>query len=321
MKNAESVTFGGGGLDRADTLRPDSVAIEKLLRSEEARAIVFWRGRPLVDSVTDNLHALPIDHPILKLAKEPPVFLGISDETPIFSYDISSWEPTDIDPQAIGQFFDRSVNHHPSLPEDIVFAELRTFMAQFSALDAELAASAMGLHNWHRSHRFCAKCGSRSEVANAGWVRICPDCDTRHFPRTDPVVIMLVTHNEEILMGRSPHWPEGMYSLLAGFMEPGETLEAAVRREVFEEAGVMVGPVEYLVSQPWPFPSSLMIGCRGEATSTAISLDENELEDALWVSKETLIDVMTGKNDRLKPARRGSVSRFLVDRWLADTLD
>lgn len=321
MKNAEKITFGGGGLDRADTLRTDDAALESMRQSEEARAIVFWRGKPLVDSTTENLHALPTDHAILAHAKEAPVFLGISDSIPIFSYDISSWEPTDIDPQAIGQFFDRSVNHHPSMPEGIVFIELRNVMAQFSALDAELAASAMGLHNWHRSHRFCAKCGARSEIASAGWVRVCPDCDTRHFPRTDPVVIMLVTHDEEVLLGRSPHWPEGMYSLLAGFMEPGETFEAAVRREVFEEAGVTVGPVEYLASQPWPFPSSLMIGCRGEATSTAISLDENELEDALWVSKEALIDVMTGKNDSLKRARKGSVSRFLIDRWLADTLD
>lgn len=321
VKNAEMVTFGGGGLDRADTLRADSDMLEKLRLSDQARAIVFWRGKPLVDTATDNLHALPTDHAILTHAKEPPVFMGKSDEIHIFSYDISSWEPVDIDPQALGQFFDPSVNHHPSLPDEVVFAELRSVMARFSALDAELAASALGLHNWHRNHRFCAKCGARSEVGKAGWVRICPDCDTHHFPRTDPVVIMLITHNENLLLGRSPHWPQGMYSLLAGFMEPGETLESAVRREVFEETGITVGDVEYLASQPWPFPSSLMIGCRGKATSTAISLDEIELEDALWVSRETMLDVTTGKNDSLKPSRKGSIARFLVDRWLADTLD
>jgi NAD+ diphosphatase len=321
VKQAETVTFGGGGLDRADTLRTDGMALAKLRTSGEARAIVFWRGKPMVDTTTENLHALPTDHPILTHAKEPPLFLGISDGVPVFSYDISSWEPIDIDPQAIGQFFDPSVNRHPSLPEEVVFAELRSVMAQLSPLDAELAAAALGLHNWHRAHRFCAKCGTRSDINNGGWQRVCPECDTHHFPRTDPVVIMLITRDEQVLLGRSPHWPTGMYSLLAGFMEPGETLEGAVRREVFEEAGITVGAVDYLASQPWPFPSSLMIGCRGKATSSAISLDEKELEDALWVSKEDLIDVMTGRNEHMKASRKGSIARFLVDRWLADTLD
>ena len=107
-------------------------------------------------------------------------------------------------------------------------------------------------------------------MRNAGWMRKCPDCDTAHFPRTDPVVIMLITHDDDVLLGRSPHWPEGMYSLLAGFMEPGESIEAAVRREIFEESGIRVGPVGYLASQPWPFPSSLMIGCSGTAPWAAL---------------------------------------------------
>jgi NAD+ diphosphatase len=132
---------------------------------------------------------------------------------------------------------------------------------------------------------------------------------------------MLITHGENVLLGRSPQWPEGMYSLLAGFMEPGETLEAAVRREVFEESGVSVGPVDYLACQPWPFPSSLMIGCRGKATSTAISLDEIELDDARWVSKEALVAVVSGQDDHMKAARQGSIARFLLDNWLADRLD
>jgi len=152
-------------------------------------------------------------------------------------------------------------------------------------------------------------------------MRACPDCGARHFPRTDPVVIMLITHGNSVLLGRSPHWPEGMFSLLAGFVEPGETIEAAVRREVWEEAGVRVGAVDYLASQPWPFPASLMFGCRGAALSTEIVLDPVELEAAHWVSRERLMDVFAGRDEAITPARPGAIAHFLLRRWLADRLD
>ncbi|HIF76500.1 MAG TPA: NAD(+) diphosphatase, partial [Sulfitobacter sp.] len=145
-------------------------------------------------------------------------------------------------------------------------------------------------------------------------------CGGAHFPRTDPVVIMLITHGNSVLMGRSPGWPEGMYSLLAGFVEPGETVEAAVRREVFEEAGVQVGAVSYLSSQPWPFPASLMLGCAGEALSRDLTIDPVEIEDALWVTREEMMDVFAGSHPRLLPARRGAIAHFLLENWLADTL-
>ena len=153
------------------------------------------------------------------------------------------------------------------------------------------------------------------------WKRACPACGAQHFPRTDPVVIMLVTHGNSVLLGRAPAWPPAMYSLLAGFMEPGESIEAAVRREVWEEARVPVGDVSYLSSQPWPFPSSLMIGCRGEALNREITLDPVELEHALWVSREGVMAAMAGQNPDLRPARKGSIARFLLDRWLRDQLD
>ena len=155
----------------------------------------------------------------------------------------------------------------------------------------------------------------------AGWQRNCPACGTSHFPRTDPVVIMLITHGNSVLMGRSPGWPEGMYSLLAGFDEPGETLEAAVRREVLEEAGVRIGQVGYLTSQPWPFPASLMFGCQGQATSEDITIDPTEIEDALWVSREEMMEVFEGNHPKMLPARKGAVAHFLLENWLADTLD
>jgi NAD+ diphosphatase len=158
-------------------------------------------------------------------------------------------------------------------------------------------------------------------MQQAGWQRTCRACNASHFPRTDPVVIMLITQGKSVLMGRSPGWPEGMYSLLAGFVEPGETLEAAVRREVFEEAGVKVGAVSYLSGQPWPFPASLMFGCAGEALSKEINIDPVEIEDAVWVTREEMMEVFAGAHDKLRPARRGAIAHFLLENWLADTLD
>jgi NAD+ diphosphatase len=158
-------------------------------------------------------------------------------------------------------------------------------------------------------------------MSMSGWQRDCPACGGHHFPRTDPVVIMLITRGNSVLMGRSPHWPEGMYSLLAGFVEPGETIEAAVRREVFEEAGVRVGAVRYLSSQPWPFPTSLMFGCEGIATSDEITIDPAELEDAFWVTREEMMAATAGLREDIRPARKGSIARFLIEKWLADALD
>jgi NAD+ diphosphatase len=154
-----------------------------------------------------------------------------------------------------------------------------------------------------------------------GWQRNCPACGAHHFPRTDPVVIMLVTRVNAVLMGRSPGWPEGMYSLLAGFVEPGETLEAAVRREVFEEAGVRLGRVGYLASQPWPFPASLMFGCRAEALTEEITIDPAEIEAARWVPREEMLTVLAGRHPELRAPRRGAIAAFLIEAWLADRLD
>ena len=192
-------------------------------------------------------------------------------------------------------------------------------MAELTAGDAGTAAAAKGILGWHATHGFCASCGARSEVADAGWRRACPACGAQHFPRTDPVVIMLILHGNAVLLGRSAAWPPGMYSLLAGFMEPGESIEAAVRREVLEEAGVPVGEVDYLSSQPWPFPSSLMIGCRGAALSRAIVRDPVELEDARWVSREARARGARRPGPRPAPGAPGSIARFLIERWLADT--
>jgi NAD+ diphosphatase len=316
MKNAESVTFGGSGLDRAAEMRGDSDA---LAARDTARACVFWRGKILLDA-NDRVMRLPMTHAILQDRSDDLIFLGRENEQLLFAADISRWLPEGFDPDAPISFLDDTRHVHRACI-DGGFADIRMSMTLLSARDAEVAAMGKAVMEWHRSHGFCAKCGQKSEIKMGGWQRDCPACGTHHFPRTDPVVIMLITHGNAVLMGRSPGWPEGMYSLLAGFIEPGETIEAAVRREVFEEAGVRVGEVSYLASQPWPFPASLMFGCAGEAVSHEIKIDPVEIEDALWVTREEMADVFAGQHPKIKPARKGAIAHFLLENWLADLLD
>ncbi len=317
MKNAESVTFGGSGLDRAAQFRGKPDELRRLMA--EGGVLPIWRGKPLLDAETRAPVFLSADHAVFCEAR-PPIFLGLDDGAPRFARDISSWQPEE-DLDLVGQFHDPSEQRHPKLPATQLFCELRANMTRLSPRDAELVATSKAIIEWHRAHRFCAKCGQPSEVAQAGWQRDCPTCGAHHFPRTDPVVIMLITLGNSVLVGRSPFWPEGMYSLLAGFVEPGETIEAAVRREVFEESGITVGQVDYLSSQPWPFPTSLMFGCHGLATSSEIKIDPDEIEDARWVTREEMLDAIAGNDPVMKPARHGSIARFLIENWLADTLD
>ncbi|QBF33491.1 NAD(+) diphosphatase [Thalassococcus sp. S3] len=326
MKHAETVTFGGSGLNRASDLRNKPEELASLLAHPQAGCVLLWRGKPLVfGERADRLAVLPLNHPvILKDVGETgaPILLGIEEDgVPIFARDFSAWEPEFVDAEALGLFLDPSLQSHPDMPDDYVFAELRRIMTHLGPRDAELAVTAKAVLGWHQTHRFCARCGAASEMSQGGWQRTCPDCGAHHFPRTDPVVIMLITHGHSVLMGRSPGWPDGMYSLLAGFVEPGETLEAAVRREVLEEAGVPVGAVRYLASQPWPFPSSLMFGCAGEALDREITIDPVEIEDAMWVSRDEMMEAFAGQHPVLKPARKGAIAHFLLQNWLADTLD
>jgi NAD+ diphosphatase len=319
MRHAETVTFGGSGLDRAAHLRSDPAAITALLA--KARILPLWRGKPLTvgkgDGV-DGLAWLQAGHSVLQ-AGGTQVFLGRDGGLAYIAQDISAWQPAEA-AGTVDTFLDASVQRHPDLPATHGFRELRGLLTALTAQEAELAATARAMLVWHANHSFCAKCGAASEVTQAGWHRTCTACNTQHFPRTDPVVIMLVTHGNRLLLGRSPGWPPGMYSCLAGFIEPGETVEAAVRRETVEEAGVTIGAVRYLASQPWPFPASLMIGCHAQATSDTITLDPAELEDARWVTREEMVTVMAGEHPQIKPARKGAIAHFLIANWLADSL-
>jgi len=321
MKYAETVTFGGSGLDRAGALRSDPARLNALLSLAATKILPVWRGKPLITGAADDqLQFLSPNHAVFTDAPEAPVFLGLQHDVAYFARDISHWHPAEADLSKIGAFVDDTQQRHPALPDDQRFAELRRIMARLSPRDAELAAMAAGVFAWHRTHRFCARCGTRSIITDGGWQRGCPACKAQHFPRTDPVVIMLITNGNNVLVGRSPGWPEGMYSLLAGFMEPGETIEAAVRREVHEETAIRVSDVSYLASQPWPFPASLMIGCRGTATSSEITMDPKEIEDAKWVSREQIMDAWANRSSTLIAVRKGAIAHFLIKNWLSDSL-
>jgi len=300
--------FQPGELDRAARLR-DGDAIRK---DQRARTMLFWRGKLLAHENGSPLLAR-LDHPALADSRDAPIFVGLTPEGPRFAADLPLWTPPE-DASTIGQFIDQSLQVHPGFP-DAKFVEIRGLMPLLSRLEGECIATGKALLGWHATHRFCANCGSPSAVESAGWVRKCPQCGTQHFPRTDPVVIMVIARGDELLLGRGPSWPERMYSLLAGFVEPGESIEAAVRREVLEESAVEVGPVRYVASQPWPFPMSLMFGCYGEATSHAITIDPVELVDARWVSRDEVRHMLAGKHAQINRPRPGAIAGALIEAW------
>jgi len=185
----------------------------------------------------------------------------------------------------------------------------------------ELSAIAMAksMVSWHQRHGYCANCGTRSAMKEGGWKRECPACKVEHFPRTDPVVIMLATSGERCLLGRQSRFPPGMWSCLAGFVEPGETIEAAVRREVREEAGIDCGDVRYFASQPWPFPMSLMIGCHAAARSTELAIDKTELEDARWFDRAEVAQMLMRKHpERFATPPPVAIAYHLIRAWMED---
>lgn len=334
MISQATLAFEDSGLDRAAYLRAgfaygDRDQLSQYYDGGAECVVPFWQGKPLLcGSSGSGVGAawLASSHPVFEYATEAAVFLGMDEPaeeggrpSPRFARDVSAWQPAQ-DAAGLQDFLDCSRQVFPGLKEGQSFSDLRANMCTLASRDAELLATAKAVLGWHQSHKFCACCGAQSQPVQAGWQRSCPDCGAQHFPRTDPVVIMLITCGNAALVGRSPGWPEGMYSCLAGFVEPGETLEAAVRRETLEETGVRVGRVSYLVSQPWPFPSSLMIGCHGEAETSELILDPNEIEDACWVSREEMMDCFSGLRADMTPARNGSIAHFMLLNWLKDTI-
>lgn len=261
---------------------------------------------------------VPLDHPALGDIRESPLFIGLTNDGPRYAVDLALWSPLE-DATTIGEFIDRSEQPHPAWPE-AKFVEVRGIMSALTPLEGECIATARALISWHGAHGFCANCGSATTVQDSGWVRKCASCGTQHFPRTDPVVIMVVTHGDNLLLGRGASWPEKMYSVLAGFVEPGEDIETAVRREVFEESAIRVGDVTYIASQPWPFPMSLMIGCHGDATTADITADPKELADARWVSREEAKTILAGAHSEIATPRPGAIAGALIQSWVDGSL-
>lgn len=273
--------FATDPLDRRAEWRDDAKALAAARADPAARLLVFSGDKPIVrrrsgHPVTALFASDEARH--LDARTDATVFLGTAADAPWFAV------PSGLDEEAL------------AARPDLEATDLRALAIDGTLSAAEYAAiaEARAMLAWHASHRFCARCGTRSETASAGWKRICPACGAEHFPRTDPVVIMLVEHGDRCLLGRGPRFPEGMVSCLAGFMEPGETVEAAVRRETFEEAGITVGRIAYVASEPWPFPMSLMIGVRAEALDDAIRLDETELEMCRWFDRGEMARLFDG---------------------------
>ncbi|MFS0884284.1 NAD(+) diphosphatase [Aeromicrobium sp. 179-A 4D2 NHS] len=206
------------------------------------------------------------------------------------------------------------------VPQEWSPVSIRVLAPLLGADELSLAIHAVGLARWLASHRFCPRCGTALQTSQAGHLRTCPNCGAEHYPRTDPAVIMLVTDRDDrALLARNPHWPEGRFSTLAGFVEPGEALEDAVRREVAEEVGVSVGEARYLGSQPWPFPQSLMLGFRAEAETTDITVDDTEIAEARWFTRDELLAAAQEERIVLPPPGV-SISRWLVEDWFGGEL-
>lgn len=284
------IGFTGGTLDRADRLRHDPEAL--------AAAMSDWRARLLrLDGLTPAItDSGSLDW--ASIAETPDdaelILLGLADGKPRFA----ALRPASGDGTA------------PAMRNPALMGVL----GRLPPGEAAIYAAARSVIDWHTRHRFCARCGAATRLIKAGWARHCDACGAEHFPRVDPVAIMIAEHDDRALLGRGIGWPEGRYSALAGFVEPGESIEEAVARETEEEAGVLVERVRYVASQPWPFPSQLMVACIAEAVDDALNVDKNELEDARWFSRDQVRAALDGNGPFGAPPPY-AIAHTLLTHW------
>ncbi|MGE3476452.1 MAG: NAD(+) diphosphatase [Rhodospirillaceae bacterium] len=286
-------------LERAELLRGRDDDVRALTMNARARFLAVWKETHAVD---EHQRAISFGPEILNHAATHAatlIFLGLACETPWFALAFAS----DEGPPAVGA---------------ASFAGLREIWADTEQALASRLVYARAMAIWHQNHPHCSRCGAKTASTESGHSRTCGACGYRSFPRTDPAVIMLITQGDTCLLGRKAEWRPGQFSTIAGFVEPGESIEHAVRREAAEETGVVVGTVRYMASQPWPFPSSLMLGFRGEALSTQIRRDSDELEDCRWFTKDEVRAAESGPGTLLLP-HRSSISRWLIEGWRDET--
>ena len=299
--------YTGSALDRASGLRDDPAAMAALAADPRARTFVIsgeliylHRSEPTNDPMFTFAQVAALVGKPDRSGEQ--VFLGCHNGAPRFGILI--------DPAAAEALKDRN---------DLLVTDLRSIATGALVAPEHLPplAEAKALLAWHGRHRFCANCGAATRPVNAGWRRDCPACGTGHFPRTDPVVIMLAIHGENCLLGRQSRFARGMWSCLAGFVEPGETIEDAVRRETLEETGIVCGRVAYFASQPWPFPMSLMIGCHAQALTTELKVDRSELEDARWFTRDEVAAMMLRRHpDCLTATHPFAIAHHIIRAWL-----
>jgi NAD+ diphosphatase len=316
------------GFERAGLRRREPDCIRERVADPASVFVPVWRSHNLVIELADGepraarltVEALVAVYGEIgdvdeRLARGEVVFLGVIDERAHFALDVSAVET------ALDMLRSPALAAAGIAEAGIRFADLRQLAGRLERQEGALLAFARALLFWHSRHRFCGLCGSPTRSEEAGHMRRCTDpaCHAMHFPRTDPAVIMLVTDGDRALLGRNKNFVPGMYSTLAGFVEPGESLEDAVAREVREETAIAVSAVHYHSSQPWPFPANIMLGFYAEAASTEITVDYSELEDARWFDRGWLLSHVD--DDSFRMPRRDSIARRLIGDWLADCAD
>jgi NAD+ diphosphatase len=325
LDQSSLIGFGFNPLNRLSEKRSDDAFVDGKRREASARFVVFVGEVPVFGVQRGGHDALFTYEQVLALGQpSSDIFLGQGDNRSGNAVDDTGDNPDQV--PGLGQaalfaaYFDKDHAAPIAARADLDMVDLRSVALRglvAPALLGELGC-AKALLSWHQHHRYCANCGQPSSVSSAGWRRDCAACNSQHFPRVDPVVIMLATDGDRCLLGRSPRFATGMYSALAGFLEPGETIEDAVRREILEESGIACSQVAYFASQPWPFPSSLMIGCFAKALNNDITVDTTELDDARWFTRQEVANMLAGEHaDGLSAPKPFAIAYHLLKAFVA----